>query len=75
MLSYCHHLQQLLTDFRSSVIIRLSSYKQGIRYHLTLYCCTVCSVVAGTERISREVICEVTPVDDNDNQDNEMTVD
>ena len=70
MLSYCQHLQQLLTDFRSSFIIRLSSYKQGIRYHLT-----VCSVVAATDRISREVICEVTPVDDNDNQDNEMTVD
>jgi len=33
------------------------------------------SVVAATDRISREVICEVTPVDDNDNQDNEMTVD
>jgi len=36
-------------------------------------------VVAATERISRDVICEVTAVDDDkpddDNADDEMTVD
>jgi len=42
----------------------------------------LCGVVAATDRISREVICEVTPVDDDDddkqddsNADDEMTVD
>jgi len=37
-------------------------------------------VVAATDRIARDVICEVTPVDDDDEQDGdsvdkEMTVD